>query len=647
VFCNRNWPDGRIGRGNRAIRIFVASWAILLPALAAAQTYNISLIAGTLPTAPSTAPVAGFSGDYGQASSAELSSPSAIWVDANHNIYIADKDNDRIRVISSSGVIKTIAGSSTAEVYSGDGKTADKASLYEPNGIAFDSSGNLYIADTGNHVVRKVDHSTNIISTVAGNNYSAYSGDGAAATSANLSYPSSLAFDSAGNLYIADTNNDCIRKVNSSGIISTFAGMCSYPLYQGDGGPATSAKLNKPYSIAFDAQGNLYIADTENECIRVVTTDGIINTYAGACANENASEGWVDGPASEARFYSPSGIAIDAAGSIYVADKGNCVIRKIAPGGTVATIAGNTYPTYTAGPSGLAASLYFPLGLALDSSGNVYVADSQNDLVRELTVSNASSLPSINAGGVASAYQFGALSTAAPGSWIEIYGSNLATGTEAWSANNFNGNTAPTSLLGTEVSIGGKLAYVSYVSPGQVNVQVPAGVAAGTEPVVVTSMGVSENLPVANVSAAQSIAIAATAPGLFAPSVFLIGGNQYVGALFPDFATYVLPPGEVNGIASQRAKPGDTLVLFGIGFGGGLPAGQIANSSEILPAGSFEVSFGGTPATVNYAGLAPDYVGLYQFNVVVPSVPANDLTPVTFTLGGVAGAQTLYTAIGN
>jgi uncharacterized protein (TIGR03437 family) len=618
----------------------VASWAILLPAVAGAQTYNISVIAGTA-TSP---PTPGFTGDYAQAASAELSSPSAVWVDASHNIYIADKDNDRIRVISSSGVIKTIAGSSTAEVYAGDGKPAIQASLYEPNGIAFDSAGNMFIADTGNHVVRKVDHSSLLISTVAGNNISAFSGDGGAATSANLSDPSSLAFDSAGNLYIADTNNDCIRKVNSSGIISTYAGMCSYPLFEGDGGPATSAKLNKPYSIVFDAHDNLYIADTENERIRVVTTDGIIHTIAGNGAEGYSGDG---GPALQAEFYSPSGIALDAAGSIYVADKGNCVIRKIAPGGTIVTIAGNTYPTYTAGTSALTASLYFPLGLTLDSSGNVYVADSQNDILRELTVANTASLPAVNKGGAVSAAQFGALATAAPGSWIEIYGTNLATGTETWSTGNFNGNAAPTSLLGTEVSIGGQLAYVSYVSPGQVNVQVPAAVSTGTQPVVVTSMGVSGIDSVANVSQAQSITIAATAPGLFAPSVFLIGGNQYVGALFADFATYALPPGEVNGIASRRAKPGDTIVLFGIGFGGNLPAGQIANSSEILPAGFFQVSFGGTPAAVNYAGLAPGYVGLYQFNVVVPSVPANDLTPVTFTLGGVAGAQTLYTAIGN
>jgi uncharacterized protein (TIGR03437 family) len=172
-----------------------------------------------------------------------------------------------------------------------------------------------------------------------------------------------------------------------------------------------------------------------------------------------------------------------------------------------------------------------------------------------------------------------------------------------------------------------------------VNVQVPATAPVGADAVVVTSG--------TNVGQPQTVTIGATAPGLFAPGQLLIGGNQYVGALFPDFATYVLPPGAVSGFTSRRAKPGDTIILLGIGFGGSLPIGQIASNGNTLPAGSFQVSFGGTPATVNYAGLAPGYVGLYQFNVVVPGVAASDLTPVTFTLNGVAGTQTLYTAIGN
>jgi uncharacterized protein (TIGR03437 family) len=296
------------------------------------------------------------------------------------------------------------------------------------------------------------------------------------------------------------------------------------------------------------------------------------------------------------------------------------------------------------------AALYFPLGVGLDpSTGNVYVADSQNQVVRELTISNKSSLPSVSAGGVVSAAQYGALASPAPGSWIEIYGSNMATDSRAWTLNDFNGNSAPTSLDGTSVTIGGQLAYVEYIgsnsssSTPQVNVQVPSTVATGAQPLVVTSGS--------NVSAPQTIAISATAPGLYAPSQLLIGGNQFAGALFPDFATWVLPPGAVTGLTSQRAKPGDNIILFGIGFGPvttNLPAGQIAQGTgNTLPTGSFQISFDGTPATVSYSGLAPGYVGLYQFNVVVPNVPADDLTPITFTLGGVAGTQTLYTAIGN
>ncbi len=636
---NRNWPEGRSGRRNSAVRICVAGWAILLPAFAYAQTYNISLIAGTLPTPPSTAPVAGFTGDGEQALTAELDAPTGIWVDSNHNIYIVDKDNDRIRMIAPGGIINTVAGSSTAEVYAGDGGKALLASLALPNGIAFDSTGNMYIADSQNQVIRMVNTS-GIISTVAGDNYSAYSGDGLAAIDASLSYPSGVAFDAAGNMYIADTNNNCIRIVTPDKNINTFAGQCSYPLFEGDGGPATKAKMNKPYSVAVDAQGDVYISDSENNRIRVVTPDGIINTIAG-----DGTAGFNDGPALQAEFSSPAGISIDASGSIYVADKNNSRIRKILPNGMVVTVAGTGAIGYSgSGVAATIASFNFPQGVFADkSTGNVYIADSQDEVIRELTVSNASSLPSIGSGGVTSAYEFGDLASPAPGSWIEIYGSKMATDSRGWIASDFTGLTAPTSLDGTSVTVGGKLAYVDYISAGQVNVQVPSTVAAGTQPVVITSGS--------NVSAPQSITISATAPGLFAPTQLLIGGNQYLGALFPDFATYVLPPGAVAGITSQRAQPGDTIILFGIGFGPvttNLPAGQVAQgSNNTLPTGSFQISFDGTPATVKYAGLAPNYVGLYQFNVVVPNVPANDLTPVTFTLGGVAGTQTLYTAIGD
>jgi uncharacterized protein (TIGR03437 family) len=620
--------------------MLAAGWAILLPAVAGAQTYTISLIAGTASTS-------GFSGDGGQASSAELNSPANVTVDSNHNIYIVDKGNGRIRKVSTSGVITTVAGSTANGTWAGDGGPAISASLNSPNGIAFDSAGNMYIADTGNNVVRKVNTS-GTISTVAGNNIAGYGGDGIAATTANLSSPTSVALDSTGNLYIADANNNCIREVTTDQIIHTVAGQCPYPLFEGDGGPAIQAKLNKPFSIALDAYGDLFIADTENEVLREVTPDGIINTIAGT----PTTTGFQDGPALQAKFSSPSGIAIDASGSIYIADKSNFRIRKLLPSGNVVSVAGNGSPGYSGNNvAATSAEFYFPTGVGTDSSGNVFVADLQNQVIREMTISNASSLPSVSTGGVVSADQFGELSSVAPGSWIEIYGSNLATDTRAWANTDFKGNTAPTSLDGTSVTIGGQPAYVEYINSGtsgsipQINVQVPSTVSTGTQPIVVTvGSNVSPVPP-------QTINISATAPGLYAPSQLLISGSQYVGAQFSDFSTWVLPPNAVSGFTSQRAKPGDTIILYGIGFGPvvtNLPAGQIAQGTgNTLPTGSFQIFFGGTQATVNYAGLTPGSVGLYQFNVVVPNVSANDLTPVTFTLNSVAGKQTLYTAIGD
>jgi len=240
--------------------------------------------------------------------------------------------------------------------------------------------------------------------------------------------------------------------------------------------------------------------------------------------------------------------------------------------------------------------------------------------------------------GVVSASAFGGFTSAAPGSWIEIYGSNLASDTRSWTSGDFHGVNAPTSLNGTSVTVGGQAAFVDYISPNQVNVQVPSNVLSGPQPVIVTTGNA--------VSSPYTFTINAEEPGLLAPSSFKVGGIQYVTALFSDGVTYVLPPGAIAGITSRRAKPGDNITFYGVGFGPVIPntpAGQIVQQTNGLA--SFVLNFGQTQAAVSYAGLAPEAVGLYQFNVTVPNVVSSDQVPVTFTLGGVAGTQTLYISV--
>jgi uncharacterized protein (TIGR03437 family) len=257
-----------------------------------------------------------------------------------------------------------------------------------------------------------------------------------------------------------------------------------------------------------------------------------------------------------------------------------------------------------------------------------------------LTISQTGT-PGISVGGIISAYAFGGFASIAPGSWIEIYGANLATDVRGWAGTDFTGVNAPTSLDRTTVTIGGQSAFIDYVSPGQVNVQVPSNVGTGTQPVVVTT----DN----GVSPALGIQVNLEEPGLLAPPSFNIGDKQNVVALFPDGTTYVLPPGSIAGVTSRRARAGEIITLYGIGFGSvtpDIPAGQIVGQLNTLTA-PFHLLFGQAEATLKYDGLAPNAIGLYQFNVVVPNVTPSDAVPVTFTLAGVAGTQALYIAVGN
>ena len=311
----------------------------------------------------------GFSGDNGPATGAQLNYPAGIAVDSNGDLYIADTYNQRIRKVTfSNGLITTVAGNGTAT----------SAQLNHPNGVAVDASGNVYIADTYNHCIRKVSFSDGKISTVAGNGTPGFSGDKGAATSAQLYYPEGIAVDSRGNLYIADTNNNRIRMVSfSNGTITTVAGSGGN-VYSGDGGAATSAPLNAPPGVAVDSAGNLYIADYNNR-IRRVSTGGAITTVAGG-----ASAFGDGGSAIAAELFRPYGAAVDAAGNLYIAESGNSRIRMVSKSnGDITTVAGNGTKGF-GGDNGPATSaqLNNPYGVAVDSAGNLYIADSGNSRIR-------------------------------------------------------------------------------------------------------------------------------------------------------------------------------------------------------------------------------------------------------------------------
>jgi uncharacterized protein (TIGR03437 family) len=257
------------------------------------------------------------------------------------------------------------------------------------------------------------------------------------------------------------------------------------------------------------------------------------------------------------------------------------------------------------------------------------------------TLATPTGPPVIEFPGVVSASGFGDFATIAPGTWIEIYGTFLSSSTRQWSGNDFVNGVAPTSLDGVKVSVGGKAAFVNYISSGQVNALVPSDVPTGLQPVTVTNgNGTSDKF---------WLLVNPTQPGLLAPPVFRLNGSQYLAAIFTDGATFAIPQNAIPGVPSRPAKPGDTLIVYGIGFGpvnSGDTAGTIVNDQNSLTT-PVQFLLGTTTVTPAYYGLAPGFTGLYQFNVVVPQVFPNAALPITLTLGGTKSGQTLYLAVQN
>ncbi len=323
---------------------------------------------------------AGYNGDNIQATAASLNGSYQIIFDRNDNLLIADYANHRVRKITPAGKITTIAGNGLGG-YTGDGGLATHASMYYPEGLALDSVGNLFIADNGNSVIRKVD-TFGIITTIAGNGFLGFSGDGGPARNAQLYNPGGLSLDKYGNLFFADIHNNRIRKIDKNGIITTVAGNGGYA-YNGDNIAATSASLYTPHSVTVDSVGNIYIPDIYNNRVRKVSSNGIITTIAGTGTGSYSGD---SGLATQATLYSPTGILIDHNGNILIADFNNNVIRKVDTSGIISTIAGTGAQGFNGdGGNAVSAVLNRPFSLIFNSSGDLYFVDRENNRVRKIT----------------------------------------------------------------------------------------------------------------------------------------------------------------------------------------------------------------------------------------------------------------------
>jgi uncharacterized protein (TIGR03437 family) len=560
-------------------------------------------------------PTTFFSGDGGLATAAKLRTPSGVAVDKAGNVYIADTSNQRIRKVSN-GVITTIAGNGFAG-FTGDGGPALNAEFNQPMGLAVDTAGNVYVADSSNNRIREI--SGGIITTVAGSGSTGFSGDGGQATSAGLYNPLGVAVDAAGNIFIADSYNNRVREV-SKGIITTVAGNGvlapgngipggrGYGGFSGDGAAATDAQMSTPNSVTVDAAGNIYISDYDNYRVRKVA-NRIITTVAGVGPNGGfGGFGGDGGLATAAQLNGVTAIAVDPADNIYISDAGNVRVRMVS-GGIVTTIAG-TGAGGVSGDNGPAAGATFngERGIAVDAASHVYIGDSLNDRVRVLTPGTK---PVIAPSGVVPV--FSSVSLIQPGSWISIFGTELAASAVVW-----NGDF-PTSLGGTSVTIDNKPAYLWFVSPTQINLQVPDGVSAGLVSVAV--------------SAVSGAGASTVKVGQQAPSLSMLGDGRHVAAEIatPDGTgaygggSYDLV-GPLNTFSynTRPVKAGEVLTLYGVGFGSTftpVPAGQPFSGSS--PTFSpVAVTIGGVPATVTYSGIVQ--AGLYQINLTVPAAPSGD-----------------------
>jgi len=318
----------------------------------------------------------GFPGSAdGTHAAASFGSPAGMAVDSTGNVYVADESNSTLRRVTAAGDVTTLAG--TAGLFGNTDGTGAAARFNNPIGVAVDGAGNVYVADQSNYTIRKITAAGDV-TTLAGTAGLGGGADGTGAA-ARFNNPIGVAIDSAGNVYVADSNNDTLRKITTAGVVTTLAGTAGL---SGSGdGMGAAARFKGPAGVAIDSAGNIYVADQFNDTLRKVTAAGVVTTLAGTAG----FSGSADGTGAAARFNNPIGVATDSTGNVYVADSGNDTIRKVTAAGVVTTLAGTAGLSGSADGTGAAARFNFPRGVAVDSSGNVYVADTGNSLIRKLT----------------------------------------------------------------------------------------------------------------------------------------------------------------------------------------------------------------------------------------------------------------------
>jgi len=527
--------------------------------------------------------------DGGPATNAILGNAYGLALDSAGNLYIGETYKG-LRKVDKQGIITTLVP--------GVG----------PYGVAVDGAGNVYFSEDQLNIIDKVDPA-GVVTRVAGTITAGYAGDGGPATKAWLQTPYGVAVDKSGNVYFADSGNNRIRKVDTTGMITTVAGDGTRG-FSGDGGPATKAQLFEPWDVKVDAAGNLFIADYQNGRIRKVDTHGIITTIAGnggavCCSGEG-------GLAINAPIPLVEAVAVDNAGNVYLGQSGR--IAKVDSSGKFQTIAGLGLTDADNIPA-TSAYLADTRGIAVDAAGNVYISTGYKATVRKVTFP---STPRISSAINGASFQ----GPIVPNSWATILGTNLAAVTDTWDKSIVNGKL-PDKLDGVTVTIDGKPAYLYYVSSGQINFVVP-DIAFGSVQVTVTN------------SSGTSAAFTATS-SQYGPAFFVWPGNQAV-ATRQDFS-WAVKNGTFAGTATVAAKPGDTIILWGTGFGPTTPVapeGSLTPSDRTYSTSSLPtVTIDNLDAKVYGAALTPGFAGLYQVAIQVPTPLADGDWPVIASIGGV------------